>query len=347
MVLLSWSRMVFVGEFSNAMLLAVRRSSALSCAWIFSASAALSLYFLTPSLMCPNLTALIAFTNDVQSVWFSGILSRRISGRLSRSVNSPRLVVVSILACLARSIIFSVKIMWVYTSSPRYFSIFPSSSGLILISANSLSNSNLLFFILSTFGNRFLKLCSKFMYLSFGVASLLNHSSAGDSDFSHSPIALIFCSSDGVTPELMKLQFMFFRKSVGWMGSSCVPANSVITLLLIFGSRSGGSIFGSGGNGLTFGDGMAGNTGSSSSDSVSDCVIDDCDDKESEDAVGDDVFVVGVIVSAQERAAKCPLKRGCAFHASVRMGFWLVLTVRGNFKILAALEFSVVRSVYL
>ena len=93
----------------------------------------------------------------------------------------------------------------------------------------------------------------------------------------------------------------------------------------------GGGVFGSGGNRLTFGDGMAGNTGSSSSDSVSDCVIDDCDDKESEDAVGDDVFVVGVIVSAQERAAKRPLKQGCAFHASVGMGFWLVLTVRGSF----------------
>ena len=46
----------------------------------------------------------------------------------------------------------------------------------------------------------------------------------------------------------------------------------------------------------------------SGSDSVSDCVIDDCDDKESGDSVGDDVVVVdGMIVSAQERAVKCPL----------------------------------------
>ena len=88
--------MDFVSKFSRAMLLAVCCSNMLSCAWIFSTSATFSLYFLTPSLICPSYTALIAFANDVQLVWFSGILSCNTSGRLSRSVNNPKLVIVLI-----------------------------------------------------------------------------------------------------------------------------------------------------------------------------------------------------------------------------------------------------------
>ena len=118
--------------------------------------------------------------------------------------------------------------MWVYTSSPWYFSIIPKSSGLILISASSLSSSNLLFFILSTFRNHCLKFCSRFMYLSFGIFTSLNHSSAGDSDFSHKPIVLISWSSVGVMPELMKLWLILFKNSIGWIMSSCVPKNSVM-----------------------------------------------------------------------------------------------------------------------
>ena len=197
--------MAFVSEFNRAVLLAVCHSSMLIYAWIFSTSATLSLYFLTPSLMCPRSMPLIALVNDVQLAWFSGILSHSTSGRLSHSVNSPKVVIVSIFACFARSIIFSAKATWVYTSSPQYFSVIPRSSGLILISTSSLSSSILLFFIFSTFGNHCLKFCSRFVYLSFGVFASLNHSSAGDSDFSHSPIALILWSSVGVTPELMKL----------------------------------------------------------------------------------------------------------------------------------------------
>ena len=57
--------------------------------------------------------------------------------------------------------------------------------------------------------------------------------------------------------------------------------------------------------------GMIDSAGSSDIDSISDCVTDDCDDKESDDAVRDDVTVIdGVMVSAWERSAKHPLKRG-------------------------------------
>ena len=118
------------------------------------------------------------------------------------------------------------------------------------------------------------------MYLSFGVLASLNHSSAGDSDFSHKPIALIFCSSVGVTPELMKLRLIFFKNSVGWIMSSCVPENSMMfTCWLIVGSRSGVCASGNGGRGLDRIGGMISNIGSSAIDSISECVTDDCDDK--------------------------------------------------------------------
>ena len=57
--------------------------------------------------------------------------------------------------------------------------------------------------------------------------------------------------------------------------------------------------------------GMIDSAGSSDIDSISDCVTDDCDNKESDDAVGDDMAVIdGVMVSTQEHAEKRPLKRG-------------------------------------
>ena len=53
---------------------------------------------------------------------------------------------------------------------------------------------------------------------------------------------------------------------------------------------------------------MVNSPASSGSDLVLDCVIDDCDNKESGDSVGDDVVVVnGMIVSAREHAVKRPL----------------------------------------
>ena len=108
----------------------------------------------------------------------------------------------------------------------------------------------------------------------------------------------------------MKLRLMFYRNSVGWIRSSCVPVNSMMfTCWLIVGSQLEGSVSGSGGRGSVFCDDTVNSTGSSSSDLVSDCVIDDCDDNESTDAVGDSVgddavVIDGMIVSAQEHAVK-------------------------------------------
>ena len=52
---------------------------------------------------------------------------------------------------------------------------------------------------------------------------------------------------------------------------------------------------------------MISNIGSSAIDSISECVTDDCDDKESVDAVGDDMVVIdGVMVSAQELLGDTP-----------------------------------------
>ena len=102
-----------------------------------------------------------------------------------------------------------------------------------------------------------------------------------------------------------------------------MPENSVIfTCWLIVDSRSGVITFGNGGSGLDRIDGMINNSGLSGISSASDCVIDDCVDKESEDAVGEDMAVInGVTVSAWEHAVKRLLKRGCDFHASVKVGF--------------------------
>ena len=124
------------------------------------------------------------------------------------------------------------------------------------------------------------------MYLSFGIFTLLNHSSAGDSDFSHKPIVLIFWSSVGVTPELMKLWLIFFKNSIGWIMSSSVPKNSMMfTCWLIVGNRSGGGFSSNGGRGLDHIGGMIDSAGLSDIDSISDSVTDDCDNKESDDAV--------------------------------------------------------------
>ena len=102
---------------------------------------------------------------------------------------------------------------------------------------------------------------------------------------------------------------MFFRNSVGWITSSCVPVNSVMfTCWLIVGSRLESGVSGSGGRGSVFCDDTVNSTVSSGSDSVSDCAIDDCNNNESTDAVGDDAVVIdGMIVSARERAVKRPL----------------------------------------
>ena len=83
----------------------------------------------------------------------------------------------------------------------------------------------------------------------------------------------------------------------------------MFTCWLIIGSWLEGSVSGSGGRGSVFCDGTVNSTGSSGSDSVLDCAIDDCDDNESTDvvgdAVGDDAVVInGMIVSAWERAVK-------------------------------------------
>ena len=72
---------------------------------------------------------------------------------------------------------------------------------------------------------------------------------------------------------------------------------------------------------------MISNIGSSAIDLISECVTDNCDDKESVDAVGDDMAVIdGVMVSARERAAKHPLKWGWDFHTSVKVEFLPGLT---------------------
>ena len=76
----------FVGELSNAALLAVHHSKIVSWVLIFSASAALSLCFCTPSLMYPISTALMAFANVVQLTCSSGIFSLKTSGKLSHSM---------------------------------------------------------------------------------------------------------------------------------------------------------------------------------------------------------------------------------------------------------------------
>ena len=108
-----------------------------------------------------------------------------------------------------------------------------------------------------------------------------------------------------------------------------MPKNSVIfTCWLIVDSCSRGIIFGNGGSGFCCIGGMV-NTGSSDMDSMSDCATDDCEDKESDDVARDNMAIInGVTVSAWEHAAKHPLKRGCAFHASVKVDFcqgWLVM----------------------
>ena len=65
--------------------------------------------------------------------------------------------------------------------------------------------------------------------------------------------------------------------------SSCVPENSVMfTCWLIVGNRSGGGFSGNGGRGLDHIGGMIDSAGSSDIDSISDCVTDNCDDKESQ-----------------------------------------------------------------
>ena len=75
------------------------------------------------------------------------------------------------------------------------------------------------------------------------------------------------------------------------------------------GNQSGGGFSGNGGRKLDHIGGMIDNAGLSDIDSISECVTDGCDDKESDDAVWDDVAVIdGVLVSTQEHAAKCPLK---------------------------------------
>ena len=67
---------------------------------------------------------------------------------------------------------------------------------------------------------------------------------------------------------------------------------------------------------------MVSNSGLSDMDSMSDCVTDDCDDKESDDAAGDDMAIInGVTLSAQECAVKHPLKQGWDFHTCVKVGF--------------------------
>ena len=114
MVVLSrWLQISFIGELSSAVLLAVHHSSIVSWVVIFSAAAALSLCFCTPWLMYPISTAFMAFANNVQLAWSSGTFSLRTSGKLSHSVNNPKLIVVSIFACLARSRIFSANTTWV------------------------------------------------------------------------------------------------------------------------------------------------------------------------------------------------------------------------------------------
>ena len=55
----------------------------------------------------------------------------------------------------------------------------------------------------------------------------------------------------------------------------------MFTCWLIVGRQSGGGVFGSGGRGLDCSDGIAGNVDSSNSDLISDCVIDDCDNRDS------------------------------------------------------------------
>ena len=154
-----------------------------------------------------------------------------------------------------------------------------------------------------------MKLCSKSEYLIFGVVASLNHSSAGDSDFSHKPTVVIFCLSDGLTPKPIRLQLMVFKNSLGCIESSCVPENSVrLICWLIIGHRDGvgGGTLGGVGNGLHCGECLDDNVGSSEVSSMSDNVIDDSDVV---DAVGDDVAaVLGMIVSVRGRVAKCPLK---------------------------------------
>ena len=322
-VLFRWLWIGLVGELSIAVLSAVHCSRRLSCTWTFSSLAVSSLYLCTPSLMCPSSTALIAFVNVAQSAWFLGIFSCKTPGRLSCDSARARLAVLSIFACFARSRTFSAKTMCVYTSSPLYFSVFPRFSTLILIPANSLSSSNLVFFIFSTFGNHCLKLCLKSVYLFFGVAASLNHSSAGELDFSHKPTVVIFCSSVGIIPELIKLRLIIFRNSMGWMESSCVPENSVIFMCWLIASshvERGGLGKGVGCNGGSKGDG-----GSSEIDSISDRVVEDGQDSKSEDAVGDDMVVVnGVMVLAHGHAEKRLLRCGWSFQARViAIDYWV------------------------
>ena len=63
----------------------------------------------------------------------------------------------------------------------------------------------------------------------------------------------------------------------------------MFTCWLIVGCQSGGGVLGSGGRGLDCSEGTAGSIGSSNSDSLSDCVINNCDDRDSDDVVGDDI----------------------------------------------------------
>ena len=187
---------------------------ALTCASL----ATFSLCFLTPSRMCPMSTLLMACAKVVQLIWFSGIFSLNTSGSSSRTLQRP-LVDVSIFAHLAKSRIFSAKTMCMYTSSPLYFSVFPSSSIAILITPNSLSSSGAVFVAFLMFGNLVLNSCSSSSQVFFGVFTSLYHSSASESLFRYSSKRLFFCSSV-VVPMARNECLIILRKSDGWVVSS-------------------------------------------------------------------------------------------------------------------------------
>src|SRR5271168_4549265 len=65
-VLASWVLIALVGEFAFPKTFAVRCLSRLMSAFTWASLAAFSLYFLTPSRMCPMSTSLRACTNAVQ-----------------------------------------------------------------------------------------------------------------------------------------------------------------------------------------------------------------------------------------------------------------------------------------
>lgn len=182
-VFASWVRIALVGELMVPMpTFAVRCLSRLMSAFTCASLATLSLYFLTPSRICPMSTSLMACANAVQLVWASGIFSRKTSGSSSRTFQRP-LVDSSIFARFARSRIFSAKIICVWTSSPLYLSVFPSSSVVILIAPSSRSNSGAVFVAFLVLGNLTLNTCSSSAHVFFVVAASLYHSSAGESLF--------------------------------------------------------------------------------------------------------------------------------------------------------------------